>query len=658
MAFVRVVGKDITLKRDLRVEQIRVMPQDSERPLPAARGFFVAAAIGAALALLALPFDTSLALALNSLLPTSEAFWLHVEAWAPTVLFLAVLIPGAWLWFCARSATRRVNGVLLLAVPLLGICVADALKVWVARARPMSAIHGLVERGLNAPFPAIDTKSFPSGHVVTAASAACVLWLLFHRHKVARALFLLMPLLVLDRTVLARHFLSDAVASVALSLLVCAVLLSLLRGREVRPSGAWRGLALLATILALGFAFARPAHVVDAATLMPSGMLRVVPTLERVLLEPVAGPALALARWSSPREFAMASAPLIALGLLVLLVLPWSTPWRVRLVRVSCAALWLAGVAAFAWWGWAAADRFVSQTPGLVFDGHVHAGDKVDGAASIDTMLQRARDHGVDVVVITNHDAHPAEFLAPEGLTVLRGMEWSGGAHERGAVSAHLLCYGPEAALQTALLQRLTPEDFAEGNVARKTLEAVRAVRASGGLISVAHDARTRAALTVEQCRQRIPSRAEYVAAGVDGFEVAHRALCSSATEQASCQELAGLCKSNNIVGFGNSDAHGRFSGSPCITFLPGEFPAEPTARREAVLQHFLERREVRALVVAAPQARVAATQASALRALLAPVQMLWDYLRTMPGWGRVSWLAWGTLLAAWCSRRRCCTKV
>ncbi len=605
----------------------------------------------AALALIALPIDAAAALFLNGHLQSGERFWLEIEAWAPTVLLLAMFVPGAALWFCGCSSVARQKGMLLLAVPLLGILLADMLKAWVARPRPMSAIHGLVERGLQSPFPAIDTKSFPSGHVVTAATAACVLWLLFHRRRAALLFFALPLLLVLDRTLLARHFLSDTLASVALSVLVCGALMLAVRGREVRPQGAWRGLALLATVLALGFAFARPARLVDAVTLESFAHLRVTPQVERLLLEPVAGPALALARWGEPRAFAQAAVPLALLGLLALLLLPRPAAWRANMGRVRVALLWLLLVAWACWSGWAPADRFVANEPGLFFDGHVHAGDSVDGAADAATMLQRAQARGIAVVAITNHDALPPEVMPPAGLTVLAGMEWSGGAHARGEVTPHILSYGVGEAWQQALQQQISSEDIQSGRGAQRVLELVRALQVSGAVTLVAHDVRTREALVQPETLRRVPTRVDYCAAGVDGFEVAHRALPASRAEREALQELAKLCREKKLLAMSHSDAHGRFSGAPCVSFLPGVFPEAGSARADAVRQHLKNRMPVRALVVAAPQVQVAPVHGAT--GLLAPIQFLWDYLRSMPGWGRVSWLCWGALVAWLCARCR-----
>lgn len=79
-------------------------------------------------------------------------------------------------------------------------------------------------------------------------------------------------------------------------------------------------------------------------------------------------------------------------------------------------------------------------------DLHTHS-DASDGTDTPEQLVQAARDAGLDVVAITDHDTtagwEPAADALPEGLSLVRGMEMSceGRGEDGRPVPVHLLAY-------------------------------------------------------------------------------------------------------------------------------------------------------------------------------------------------------------------------
>ncbi len=614
--------------------------QDSAH-LPSPRAAFVAALVFLAVALLLLPWEDVLLLACNEAFQSSAPFWEFVENWTP-LLLLATAIPlGAWLLFRARTRAFRTRGLILLAVPLLAISAGEALKSAIARPRPMSEELGLVARGLATADPLVDCRSFPSGHVITTTAVFASLVILFSRRRAARWLLLGIPLLMLDRLALARHFPSDVLCGAALACAVTAFALRVLRHGVAPVAARWRPAFGLLLVLALGFAVAKPVRVVDGSGEELDGFASGA-RWERVLAEPVLGPALALARSATPRALAEAALPLLALALVVVLLLP-ARNWRCRFLRGALLLAWAGLVAGAVVLGLAPGDRWHSTERGLFLDLHTHGGDPVDGRADARELVGALAARGIDVVGLTHHDAVAPAFSPSAGVVVLEALEWSAGVAHTGGVMPHFLCFGERVALEDAARS-------ATGFAARTALSTadllaeVRALKERGLVVVVAHDAATRSAWKPGGRLAGLPSRADYVAAGVDGFEVRHRAVPGSKAEKQDAESLFALCKKHSLLGLGASDSHGPVRGSPCVTFFPGEFSPELAARQGEVLQRLREHGAHTALLVAAPT--------DGLRGgTLLPVEIAWDYLRSMPGTARLAWLGWAVLVTLLLSR-------
>jgi hypothetical protein len=138
-----------------------------------------------------------------------------------------------------------------------------------------------------------------------------------------------------------------------------------------------------------------------------------------------------------------------------------------------------------------------------------------------------------------------------------------------------------------------------------------------------------------------MPSAEEFVAAGADGFEVGNRAADGDAAALAAVARLREVCEASGLLQIATSDDHGLPVGSPYISFLPGEFPPDPDARRAAVLVRLREHGPV--LPLAFVPAAVGYDADPVLRGPL----LAWSYLAGLTPVGRVSWLFWGGLACA-----------
>ena len=140
-----------------------------------------------------------------------------------------------------------------------------------------------------------------------------------------------------------------------------------------------------------------------------------------------------------------------------------------------------------------------------------------------------------------------------------------------------------------------------------------------------------------------LPSMNDLLAAGADGFEVANRHREDE--DLSEIREIDAFCRANGLLRVATSDDHGRLAGSPCITFLPGRFPADPAERRRLVLVRLRERGAVQPLVFAR------ARKLTAHRGLFEGLLLGWRYFAALEPFGRLSWLAWTVL--AWIACRR-----
>ena len=128
----------------------------------------------------------------------------------PTVLVIASVLCGIWLW---RTGRARL-GLVLLAVTLVGRALAEAQKYWIARARPTLEPHLVI----------VKTSSFPSGHATSSMifylTLALVLTAGTRWHRVAALSAVLLSVLVgLSRVMLGVHWPSDVVGGWAFGML-------------------------------------------------------------------------------------------------------------------------------------------------------------------------------------------------------------------------------------------------------------------------------------------------------------------------------------------------------------------------------------------------------------------------------------------------------
>ena len=128
----------------------------------------------------------------------------------PTVLVIASVLCGIWLW---RTGRARL-GLVLLAVTLVGRALAEAQKYWIARARPTLEPHLVL----------VKTSSFPSGHATSSMifylTLALVLTAGTRWHRVAALSAVLLSVLVgLSRVMLGVHWPSDVVGGWAFGML-------------------------------------------------------------------------------------------------------------------------------------------------------------------------------------------------------------------------------------------------------------------------------------------------------------------------------------------------------------------------------------------------------------------------------------------------------
>ena len=608
---------------------------ENTRVLPSPRAALWAAVVLGGLALASLPFEDALLLYTNRVCASSQWLWAFLEEWTPLVLLSTALGLGAVLVFFASTRAVRTRGLLLVSLPLCAITIAEVLKQAIARPRPMSAAYDLAARGLSSAEPLIDGRSFPSGHVVTTAAVLTAFVVLFSAKRAWRWLLLGVPVLMLDRLALARHFPSDVLAAAALAFATAALLLHILRNGIGEVPARWKLAFALLLALSNGFAVAKPSRVLDAWGASVEGVSS-APQWQRLALEPIMGPALAIARVAEPRAFAMALWPWLGVVLLVVALLP-ADSLRRRGLRCAGCLLWAALVGTVGYWGLAPGDRWHATSPGIFVDLHTHGGDAVDGTISAHALVSRASARGVDALALTHHDAVAGPQKVSEDVAVLSALEWSADVLNKHGVMPHFLVFGESAALSTAAVR--AKELAAQDRVRpEEVLAEIRVMKAMDLTVVVAHDVATRSAWSEGGRLLRVPTEREYIDAGVDGFEVLHRAVPTSSRVRAANESLAALCRQSGLLALGSTDAHGPFAGSPCITFLPGVFSADPQRRAEEVLEHLRTRKAHQALLLAQPSAnfRGGATL---------PLEVGWDYLRSMPGFARLSWLAWAAVL-------------
>jgi len=604
------------------------MSLDDPRP-PAMKWLCLAGLLAFAGAGLVLPFDAALVGVINGAGGgVTDALLSFLHHFMPVVILTAGLMLGGGLWVRGQTPALRRGGLLLAVAPVLANSVTSIIKAAVGRARPQHPEHGI--EALRILVEDADRRSFPSGHVTTAAAFVIAMFFALPPFRGRRLFLLLIPLMMWDRIALAVHFPSDTFAGVGVACLVCAGMAWALRRWDARISSAWRPCAAAVSVLAITWAWSGGTRPVDPVTMEAIDGLGLDPSGWRCLFEPFVGPPLEIAWAPGPRAIVAETAPW---SVAVLLAAWWLTPRprRRRVLGLSLGVLIIWG--GLFWSGRLPADRFTHDGPGIFFDPHVHGSDPVDGARPFDQMLARKRARGVDVVALTNHDAPPP---APG---VLPGLEWSGGRHDD-ETYLHLLILGGAGAFD-AVMKLVVPPLASAGDVAHaRGLEAVRVAKQHGAVVIVAHHWRTLAQMTKDGTAHHLPTAVELADAGADGFEVANRHWEADPQGRSEVEAIDALCRDRGLLRVASSDDHGVPAGSPCVTFLPGRFPVDPVARREAVLGRLRERGE------AWPVVWMREKRAERPAHVLAGPVFVARYLAALPPLGRLSWLIW--FLVAW----------
>jgi len=133
-------------------------------------------------------------------------------SWPIALVALGVLsAAGRRQFWCGHAAAMA----LVLAV---GIPLNAQVKQWVNRARPATALTQLVERGEISvrvlEYPRITSRSFPSGHALTAFFF--MTYVALYRRSARFWAWLLAALIALSRVYVGLHFPSDCLAGAAL----------------------------------------------------------------------------------------------------------------------------------------------------------------------------------------------------------------------------------------------------------------------------------------------------------------------------------------------------------------------------------------------------------------------------------------------------------
>lgn len=575
------------------------------------------------------PFDTALVRAAHPGDSLLMDRWLTAWHGPVSVAFLvAPLVIGIALLALGGSVRATALGLFATSMPVVTALVVGQLKAWAGRPRPQATgqfddLHWLVV--------ARDHTSMPSGHVAGAMAAALVLFAFLRRRRGA---WLVAPLCVAPmahgRVALGVHHPSDTLVGVAVALLVGASVwwVSWRLAPRVPVKGRW---FLLLTLALLGGALtgSEPVARDPASSAVVDGVWWEA-SPARLWMEPFLGPPLQWLRCGRPTELAYSAIgwALLVGGVLVVRRRLTGQPGRI-FVWAALLLIW-AGLAAT---GRVVEDRF-ETIEGLILDPHVHADDPVDGAAPVAAAQTSAKRRGVDMIGWTNHDA-----LSPHMSSGLIGTEWSGGRHGE-ETFLHLLLLGATPAIERLLEVEVPPLEPHTVDRSRSAVQRViRLARELDCIVVVAHWPRTKRGMVRDGTVAHLPIPTELADWGVDGFEVVNRHPEGRPADRTWMEEIDAVCLERGLLRFGSSDDHGWPKGSPAATFLPGWFPDDALARREAVMERLRTRDRVVPFVMRANR-----TGPAVAPVFLAPVQAL-RYVAEMPLGGRLSWLAWASLI-------------
>jgi membrane-associated phospholipid phosphatase len=596
-----------------------------------ARLWLFAAACGAA-ALAVLPFEPWI-LGVCNVGPGAFALplWAWLDDVGPLVLQTAAIITGASiLFFGGASPSRRRAALVLLLGFVVTLVVTRGLKSTVGRLRPQ-ADPARAGR-LWSPIDLRDDRSFPSGHVSVATAIAAALWVAAGRGRARHALFLVPPLMMLDRVCLAVHWPSDVLGGAAIGAATTAGVVMLAgcppADRFTARFGRGGPVILRAALLVgCALAIARVWRELPLGRDPVSGAavpgFSTEPAVLRVALEPVFGPPLHLAG----EDIRAMLLPALGWALLVLGLVA-------RLSRRRALRLLAAGaVFAVAWGavfrlGGAPPDRFrVEGRDGVFADWHLHGDDPVDGAATEIELRERQKARGVAWSVTTHH-SRVAGAREHQGGVV--GTEWSGAPVERATFkppwpTAHVLLLGEPGAVAPAM-----------GNDVFAAIADARAERAT---VIVAHSWRT------DRTVPGAPTFDEYAAAGVHGFEVGNRRRETDPAALARLRDLDRRCREHGMLRFSFSDDHGWPAGSPCVSFIEGVSAKDVEAGRGPAILAEL-RRSGAARVI--PLVFHPGDPTRFAPVWLHPIVVVCEYFRSLQTLQFATWFVAGALVLAW----------
>jgi predicted metal-dependent phosphoesterase TrpH len=364
-------------------------------------------------------------------------------------------------------------------------------------------------------------------------------------------------------------------------------------------------LAVALGLVVLGAAFVSLPGIVDVLTGAPPGDADLVRPTFYVLTAPLSNTLDALTFLSLERAKAF------LLSWVVLLAL-WGAlrrgSGRRRVVRAVLGALIPVGFAVATVLLPRPVPRLVTTDPGVsVLDFHSHTKASHDGRPgwTLERVAAWHAAQGFQAAYITDHNK-PSAGSTDGAIPMLPGVEWS-------VYRQHIVALGDSAPLDLAPYSRDTP-----------------------GMLSLFATLHTQGALAIGSLPEYWVNHREdleqFVAAGVDGFEVVNCAPKALAFPSSARGDVIDLARHHDVLVTGASDNHG-WGRVTCVWNL--SFAGA----------HGFASNHVVARPLALAQGDLPAAQAG--------WSQLWWMFRTLNWPERISWLTWILLIAIWRDPRR-----